>query len=167
MPTEGEEHRRIREQITGDVLRHLKDCGKESAYIVKTAHQKGHGAIALYAGKRANERGMSDADVVILGPDRKVACIVEVKDRDVTPKNVIGIIGATALCDRAVHKDEGERLFGDPALFIVVNSSVVDRPSPVKKNQLKFINDRFVKGTGTLKSVTICSESEFAGCFDL
>ena len=167
MPAEGEEHRRIRKRVTGDVLRHLKDCGKQSAYKVKVAHQKGQGAIALYAGRRANERGMSDADLVILGPDDKVSCIVEVKDKDVTPKNIIGLIGATALCDRAVHKDEGEHLFDNPALFIVINSSVVDKPSPVKKNQLRFINDSCAEGTGTLSSVTICSENEFAHHFSI
>jgi len=78
---------------------YLESTERETSYRIRAAHKKGASTIGLYIGYKSRETMMSDADMVIVNDKNEAVCIIEVKDKDVVPKNLFGIVGATSVCD--------------------------------------------------------------------
>jgi hypothetical protein len=110
---------------------------------------------------------MSEADLVVVDDNNEAVCIVEVKDEDVRPKNLFGIVGATSLCDTVHHNAFDDLRFGRAALYIVVNTENLGKPKSTKRKQIELINKELAGGFGSVSRAVICSEDEFAGLFRL
>jgi hypothetical protein len=167
MPGEGKEHKRIRERVEREVGCYLKSTGKAASYRVRAAHQKGAGTIGLYIGHPSRKTRMSDADMVIVNDKNEAACIIEVKDKDVMPKNLFGIVGATSVCNTIYHEAHGNIPLAEAALYIVVSANCVRKPQSTKKKQLELIEKQLADGGGSVSRVAICVEDEFAKRFRL
>ena len=92
--TEGKWHRTTR-------LERIKKYENEG-HEVKSSH--GNRKISLYRGEPSRITFLSDADIVLLKND-KIVKIVEIQST-CSPKQVIGIIKATDLCDRCKIEDK-------------------------------------------------------------
>jgi hypothetical protein len=165
LPGEGERHKRIRKTVEKDVRTYLQATGRKDSHRVIAAHEKGAGTISLFRGYPSRKSKMSDADLIVVNDDDEVVCIIEVKDKDVRPKDLIGIIGATSMCNIASHKDTGEMPLRKAALYIVVNSEGLGNQQSMKRQQLEIINKEFAKGRDSVNKAVICSESEFPRYF--
>ena len=167
MPGEGEEHKRIRKRVEKEAQSYLESTGRGTSHRIRAAHQKGAGTIGLYMGRPSRATRMSDADLVIVGDRNQVVSIIEVKDKDVVPKNLFGIVGATSLCDTVRHRAFDDLHLGKAALYIVVNAENFGKPQSTKRKQIESINKELAKGFGSVSRVVICSEDEFAERFRL
>ena len=85
---EGEWHKKVRKKL-------IKKY-EEEGYQVESSHE--NKVIGLYRGKPSRSTFLSDADLVLLKDD-SVVKIVEIKDKDITPKNIVGIVKTTDLCN--------------------------------------------------------------------
>jgi hypothetical protein len=110
---------------------------------------------------------MSDADMVIVNDKNEAVCIIEIKDKDVMPKNLFGIVGATSVCNTVRHKAHGEIHIANAALFIVVSEECVGKTQSTKRQQLELIERQCAKKVGTASRIVICAEDEFADRFSL
>lgn len=167
MPGEGKEHKRIRERVEKEARSYLESTGRGASHRIRAAHQRGAGTIGLYIGHPSRKTRMSDADMVIVNDKNEAVCIIEVKDRDVMPKNLFGIVGATSVCDTIYHEAHGDIPLTKAALFIVVSANCVRKPQSMKRKQLELIEKQLADGVGSVSSVTICIEDEFAKRFKL
>lgn len=84
---EGEWHKKVR-------LERIEKYRKKG-YEVKSSH--GNGKISLYLGKPCRSTFLSDADIVLLKDD-KIMIIEEIQST-CSPKQAVGIVIATDLCD--------------------------------------------------------------------
>jgi hypothetical protein len=167
LPGEGERHKRIRKRVEREARNYLKSTGRESTHHVRAAHERGAGTIGLYMGAPSRRTRMSDADLVVVNDKNEAVCIIEVKDRDVSPKSLFGIVGATSLCDRIRHREYGERPFREASLYIVVNAECFADVQSMKGKQVELINRALDRGLGSLSKILICSENEFTDRFGL
>jgi hypothetical protein len=167
LPGEGEEHKRIRKRVEKEAQSYLESTGRGASHRIRAAHQKGAGTIGLYMGHPSRATRMSDADLVIVDDSNEAVCIIEVKDEDVRPKNLFGIVGATSLCDTVRHNAFDDLRLGRAALYIVVNAENLGKPQSTKRKQIELINKELAGGFGSIGRVVICSEDDFAKLFKL
>jgi len=167
MPGEGKEHKRIRERVEMEAKSYLESTGKGASHRIKAAHQRGAGTIGLFVGSPSRKTRMSDADLVIVDDRNEAVCIIEVKDKDVMPKNLFGIVGATSVCDTIRHKAFDDLVLRKAALYIVVSAENLGKPQSTKRKQIELINKELFGGLGSVSRVVICSENDFAKLFKL
>jgi len=154
---EGETHREMRESAIS-VLERVKRPGQR----VVTSHSD-RSEQRLFFGEPSRRTHMSDADILLID-DRtgKVDAIVEIKDRDVRPKNIVGIIGCTSICDKHVDRDGREYATSGVLLFIVVPDQTLGKNGSSKRAQLEGIVERMAENTRPLRKCVVCSAAEFA-----
>lgn len=83
------------------------------------------------------------------------------------PKNLFGIVGATSVCDTIRHKTFGDVRIKKAPLFIVVSTVSVGKPHSIKRGQFKLVENQLADGVGSVSSVSICTDDEFALRFKL
>jgi len=136
----------------------LKKALGKNGFKLKSSHEKG-GRINLYYGKPAPENWLSAVDLVLLS-NGAVKNLIEIKDKDITPKVILGTIEATDLASKcAVGKEEPKEVKG-ATLFIVVNSRALrgsGKRKSHKPDQLKLIRGLMKKrlGKGCLTNLEI------------
>jgi len=167
MPGEGKEHKSLRERVEKEARSYLESTGRQATYRIRAAHQRGAGTIGLYVGRPSRATRMSDADLVVVDGRNEAVCIIEVKDKDVMPKNLFGIVGATAVCDTIRHKAHGDIPIREAMLYIVVSAATVGKLQSMKRKQLELVNKELAEGVGSVSRVVICSEDEFGELFRL
>lgn len=150
---EGKRHQQMRTNL----VKALANSGFE----VKTSHEKGHGKINLYHKEKGLEKWLSDVDLVLL-KDGEIRNLIEIKDRDITPKVILGTIEATDLATKCVVGKE-EKDVKNAMLFIVVNSQALQgskRRKSCKPAQLELIEELMRKrlGRGSLIGLKIFHE---------
>jgi len=152
---EGETHQRIRNNLKTAL----------SSFELKSSHC-GEGRINLYhlkSGEKPEPKNwLSDVDLVLLS-NGAIKILIEIKDKDITPKVILGIIEATDLATKCVVGKEEPKEVKDATLFIVVNSEALKgsgtRESQ-KPDQLELIGELMEKrlGNGCLKNLEIFTE---------
>jgi len=123
---EGEWHKKVRRKL-------IQKFEKEG-YTVESSH--GEKSIRLYHGEPSDRTYLSEADLILFN-DSFIVKIVEIKYKDITPKNMVGIIKTTDLCDRCkigkniydLHKIE----------LLIFYKKQLDES--VKSDQLKLIKE--------------------------
>ena len=160
MKKEGKTHREIRQAVIFTL-----ESRKGPDQRVVASHSDGSEQ-RLFFGEPSRRTHMSDADILLID-DRagKVDAIVEIKDRDVRPKDIVGIIGCTSMCDKHVDRDGREYATSGALLFIVVPDQTLGKSGSSKRAQLEGIVERMAENTRSLKKCVICSATEFtAAC---
>ena len=130
----------------------------------------GHGAnqdLSLFSDRKSNETHFSDADILILKGNDKIISIIEIKDKDVQPKEIIGIIGATSICNKFIDKSGGEYSFNNPSLYIVINDETLNKEGSTKRPQMDLIEEKLSIDLKAISKYKICSESEFKDVFNV
>ena len=115
---------------------------ENKGYVVESSHEDKR--IRLSRGKLSSDTFLSDADVVLIKDD-KIVKVVEIQSTD-TPKELVGIIKTTDLCDQCKIDDEVYDL-SDIELIIAMEKP---EPNSKKPQQLKLIKDN-LKVDGCLK----------------
>jgi hypothetical protein len=152
---EGTEHKRIRERII-KFLKHNK-------YKCFSGHIDSDQDLGLFKDKKGADTHFSDADILILNNDDKIISIIEIKDEDIQPKQIIGIIGATSICNKFIDKNGNEFKFDHPSLYIVIRDELLNKPGSKKKQQMRLIKENLSIQLGAISIYEICSENEIEG----
>jgi len=92
---EGEWHKKVRKEL-------IKKY-EEEGYQVESSHE--NKVIGLYRGEPSRSTFLSDADLVLLKDD-SIVKIIEIKDKDITPKNIAGIVTITDMCSLCKINDK-------------------------------------------------------------
>ena len=100
----------------------------------------------MYRGKPSRITFLSDADLVLLKDD-SIAKIIEIKDKDITPKNMAGIVTITDMCNLCKINDKPYNL-SDIKLIIAYNKQ---KDKSKKPEQLQLIKDN-MEVNGCLKN---------------
>lgn len=144
--------------------RKIRSSGESERYYVLTSHDSNEGRINLYTGSVCDEHWMSDADLAVLDSRGRVVGIVEVKFKDVRPKDVLGVVHATSLCSVLCHRGK-EHSLQKPILYVVVDAKTVNKPGSSKMKQLNHISEKLHGKIGSLRKTVICTDREFADKF--
>lgn len=162
MVEEGKWHAATRERIT----RFLDSIG------VTYLHDHGKGGQKLRLFKEGTKAWhYSEIDIIILDDDKRVVDMIEIMDGPTTPKTVIGIVGATTLCDVCIDRKGQPFRFNSPRLFVVLSSEELDKKGSVKSKQMEAINQALSDEhtspvrLGQLRGVRICTDAEFEKVF--
>ena len=156
MTREGEVHKRIRLRI----LKIIEERGYKCF--------SGHGAnqdLSLFSDRKSNETHFSDADILVLNGNDKIISIIEIKDKDVQPKEIIGIIGSTSICNRFIDKNNVEYPFNNPTLYIVIKDEILNKRGSKKRLQINLIKEKLSIDLKAISKYKICSENEFEEVF--
>jgi len=156
---EGRWHRITREGICEFLetvgLRYLHDHGETGA------------PLSLFVDQAGRKAHLSDADVLVLDESARVTHIIEIQDGGLSPKTVLGIAGATALCNTFVDVEGKNHEFRRPTLWIVLNSKRLEVEGSRKKDQMATIQTELADGRkplvrlGTLGSIRLSSDTTF------
>lgn len=160
MRKEGENHRRMREQVIRVINGRIKsDCRIVSAH-------SGRVESSLYLDEPSRRTHLSDADILILNDKTgRVRGVVEIKDKGIRPKDMIGIMGCTSICDRHVNPVGRCYALKDATLYIVVPDTAMTKNGSAKKNQIDQIVRRMPVNPESVHKYVVCSASEFARCY--
>ena len=104
--SEGEWHKKVRKKL-------IKKYEKEGFKIESSHEDK---TIVLSLGEAHRDTFLSDADLVVF-KNNKIKKIIEIQDEKIRPKDIIGIIKATDLCDRC-KIDKNKYSLSDVELII-------------------------------------------------
>jgi hypothetical protein len=156
MTREGKVHEGIRLRISNII--------DERGYKYLSGHSNQN--LGLFSDRKSNETHFSDADILVLDGNNKVISIVEIKDKDVQPKEIIGIIGSTSICNKFIDKS-GEYLFNNPTLYIVIKDETLNKVGSKKRPQMDLIKERLSIDLKGISKYKICSESEFKEVFNV
>jgi len=131
MAEEGEWHRRIREEIMAILrsnnLRFLHD------------HGEGGRPLRLFKTDNMERTHLSDADILIFDDTGGVVQIIEVMGGNVTPKYMVGIAGATTLCDAFIDSDNVRHELRKPTVWIVLDHKRIRDKGPKKHKRMEVI----------------------------
>lgn len=152
--TEGEWHKKTREQIVKFLKKEKKGCE------IKESHDGKKNP--LYQGEISNGTHLSDADIVVI-EDGKVPYIIEIEGKT-SPKTIIGTICATNLCDLYFYKGR-EAIIDRTVMFIVTKHEIVYKKGSKKVQQFSVIKENLKPKNGTIKDYVICTENEFEDKF--
>ena len=157
MPSEGKVHKDIRLRISDIIV--------ERGYKCRSGHsgQK----LGLYSDRKSYETHFSDTDILVLDENNKIISIIEIKaGNDVRPKDIIGIIGATSICNKFIDKS-GEYQFNNPSLYIVIKDETLYKEGSKKRPQMDLIKEKLSIDLKEISKYKICSESEFKEVFNV
>lgn len=123
---EGEWHKKVRMDLINKF--------EQEGYQVKSSH--GEKSIRLYRGEPSDRTYLSEADLTLFN-DGFIVKIVEIKYKDITPKNMVGIVKATDLSDRCKI---GKNIYDLQNIeLLIFYKKQVDES--VKSDQLKLIKE--------------------------
>jgi hypothetical protein len=159
MVEEGEWHRQTREKI----MTFLQSKN------LKFLHDHGEGGrpLRLFKTDDSGKVHLSDADILVFGDDVTIVHIVEVMGGNTTPKSMVGIAGATALCNAFVDSDGNRHSLRKPMLWIVLDSKKVRDKGPRKHDRMESILrelqrfDKPLVRLDNLAGVRICYDDTF------
>jgi hypothetical protein len=118
---------------------------KQEGYMVESSHE--NKVIGLYRGQPSRSTFLSDADIILF-KDKAIVKIVEVKDRDITPKVMAGIVSITDICDICKIDNKLYKL-KDIELIIAYKKQ---KAKSRKAEQFRIIKD-CIKLNGCLKKI--------------
>lgn len=119
---------RIRQKVEGESGRSLNSKGKGASHWVGVPHEKGAVSIGLYIGHPSRATKMSNADLVIVNDLNGATCIIEVKDKDVMPKNLFGIVRATFAYNIVRHENHNKTEIANAPSFVAASFSSIAFP---------------------------------------
>ena len=156
MTREGKVHEEIRLRIS--------DIIKERGYKYLSGHsgQKW----GLFSDRESDETHFSSPNILVLDENNKIISIIEIKDKGVRPKDIIGIIGATSICNKFIDKS-GEYQFNNPSLYIVIKDETLYKEGSKKRPQMDLIKEKLSIDLKEISKYKICSESEFKEVFNV
>jgi len=157
MTREGKVHKGIRLRILNII--------DERGYKYLSGHSDQN--LGLFSDRKSNETHFSDADILVLDENNKVISIVEIKDKDVQPKEIIGIIGSTSICNKFIDKNNVEYQFNNPSLYIVIKEEILNKIGSKKQPQMDLIKERLSIDLKGISKYKICSEGEFEEVFNV
>lgn len=152
---EGTEHKRIRENI----IKFLKHNNIDFF----SGHIGSYQNLGLFKDKKGADTHFSDADILVLNKHKKITSIIEIKHKDIAPKQITGIIGATSICNRFIDKNGIEYNFDNPSLYIVIRDELLNKPGSKKGQQMRLIKENLSIQLGVINNYEICSENEIEG----
>ena len=156
MTREGKVHEGIRLRISNII--------DERGYKYLSGHSDQN--LGLFSDRKSHETHFSDADILVLDENNKIVSIIEIKDEDVRPKEIIGIIGSTSICNKFIDKS-GEYQFNNPSLYIVIKDETLNKIGSKKRPQMDLIKERLSIDLKGISKYKICSESEFEEVFNV
>jgi hypothetical protein len=156
MPSEGNVHEEIRSRIL--------DIIDEKGY----KHHTGHSGQkwGLFSDRESAETHFSNPNILVLDENNKIISIIEIQDNGVRPKDIIGIIGATSICNKYIDKS-GEYQFNNPSLYIVIKDETLYKEGSKKRQQMDLIKKKLSIDLKEISKYKICSESEFKDVFNV
>ena len=157
MAKEGKVHTDIRSRIL--------DIIDERGYKYISGHTGQN--LRLFSDRKSDGTHFSDADILVLDKNNKIISIIEIKDKDVEPKKIIGIIGATSICNKFIDKSGGEYPFNNPSLYIVIKDETLNKKGSKKRPQMDLIEEKLSIDLKAISKYKICSESEFKDVFNV
>ena len=97
---EGERHKAIRKMVADVIDERIESTGCKQELL--QSHEKGKGKLNLYFSlndRILKNEWMADVDLAIVDPrvPSSVHTIIEIKTKDIRPKDIAGIIGAIAI----------------------------------------------------------------------
>ena len=158
MTREGEVHKGVRLRISNII--------EERDYKCFSGHG-GYQKLSLFSNRKSNETHFSDADILVLDENNKIISIIEIKDEDVRPKEIIGIIGSTSICNKFIDKNNVEYQFNNPSLYIVIKDEILNKRGSKKRLQMDLIKEKLSIDLKAISKYKICSESEFEVVFNV
>jgi len=159
MVEEGRWHRITRERI-GEFfetlgLKYLHDHGEMGS------------PLALFIDEGGRKAHFSDADILVLDESSAVTQIIEIQDGGLTPKSILGIAGATALCNIFIDSEGRNHRFHSPILWIVLNSKRLEAEGSRKKDQMATVSRELANSRkplvrlGELRGIRLSSDATF------
>jgi hypothetical protein len=156
MPSEGKDHEEIRSRILNII--------DERGYEYRSGHsgQKW----GLFSDRKSDETHFSNPNILVLDENNKIISIIEIKDEGVRPKDIIGIIGATSICNKFID-ESGEYPFNNPSLYIVIKDETLNKVDSKKRPQMDLIEEKLSIDLKAISKYKICSEREFKEVFNV
>jgi len=89
----------------------------------------------FYGTSVTNLNRLADVDVMVVGPDDQVVLLVEIEERECSPKKIIGDAATIGMCNRfAVGRGFLQQYFGvSPTTRLVISGVMPDRGNRIKK----------------------------------
>jgi len=159
MKREGEEHKRTRNYVISIIDKRI--AGRSGLRRLFDDHTGGSN-LKLYCQVADVKTHLSSPDILLLDDDnRLVESIIEVKDQDVSPKNILGILASTSICNRFLDKDGAPYEIKETQLYVVINDKVLSKIGSGKEDQMALIGERMPVNPSTISKYVICSEKKF------
>jgi len=161
--TEGKEHKRIRE----DVMRVIERKVKGTNLRILSGHT-GKGELRIYCQNEGLKPILlSKPDILFVDDaNRTVKSIIEIKDKDIRPKDILGILASTSICNESWKDPKTRNSICGASLYVVLNEKEYHKEGSQKIPQMKLLQDRTPK-TQSISTYVICSTKEFEDVFTL
>ncbi len=158
---EGERHKAIRKMVADVIDERIESTGCKQELL--QSHEKGKGKLNLYFSlndRILKNEWMADVDLAIVDPrvPSSVHTIIEIKTKDIRPKDIAGIIGAIAISTKLKNQDKVYKI-DRTRLIIVVDS--LELIKGIKDKQLSRLQSFLKIEGGSTCSVDICNEENF------
>ncbi len=163
---EGDRHKEIR-KLTATTIENNINEARSNLHLLQS-HEKGEGKLNLYFSlneRICNNEWMADVDLAVVNThDSTVHTIVEIKTKDIRPKDIAGIIGAIAVSTKLKNKNN---IFNIDGARLIIVFDLQEMIKGVKEKQLTRLQSILKIQGSSIATIEICNECNFNEKFSL